>query len=112
MAEYALGNWQQEGLNFIVGSLIGVDAAIWSMSAFSLMIEDYEDLKKQAEEFALGLAGNLDGIGDTPSVSGDAGPVSVSYDFASGGGGVSRNFLELSYASGFAAGVKLYFSLP
>lgn len=129
MLEHVLGNWQQEGTNFIVGGLIGVDAAIWSMGAFSLKLEDYDEIKAQAEAFALGLAGNFGadletfeqkagdatvsggvgiGIGGTPGAAASMGPISASFDMISGKGAVSQNVL--GYGNGFKAGVMLFFS--
>jgi hypothetical protein len=126
-----LGNWQQEGTNFIVGGLIGVDAAIWSMGAFSLMLEDYDEIKAQAETFAVGLVGNFDaaaeafnkevgdvtisgglgvGVGGTPGASVSMGPVGGSFDLIDRKGSVSQNVL--GYANGFKAGVQLYFAMP
>ncbi len=119
LLEHVLGNWQQEGLNFIVGGLIGVDAAVWSMSGFSLILDDYEEIKKQAEEFAKGLADNFEaeiggvsigGVGSAPSVGTSMGPVAGSFDLSSGEGSVSQNVL--GYGNGFKAGVALYFTLP
>ena len=110
MLEHVLGNWQQEGANFIVGGLIGVDAALWSVSGFSLALEDYDEIKKEAQAFAGALAENLDGIGGTPSVSASMGPVSGSFDLVEGKAGVSQNVL--GFAKGFSAGVALYFSMP
>ncbi|MFW6279326.1 MAG: hypothetical protein ACOC2G_03955, partial [Bacillota bacterium] len=111
LLEHALGNWKDDSIKFAVGALIGADAALWSMSAFTLIMDDYEEIKKQAEDFALELAKRLKGVGDTPGISGDIGPVNISYDFATGKPGATRSFLELSYASGFAAGVELYFNM-
>jgi hypothetical protein len=131
MLEHVLGNWQQEGTNFIVGGLIGVDAAIWSMGAFSLMLEDYDEIKAQAETFAVGLVGNFDaaaeafnkevgdvtisgglgvGVGGTPGASVSMGPVGGSFDLIDRKGSVSQNVL--GYANGFKAGVQLYFAMP
>ena len=108
MIEHILGNWQQEGTNFIVGALIGVDAAIWSMSSFSLALDDYDEIKKEAQEFAKSLSKNFSNIGST-GPSKDFGPVTGSFDVPTGKAGVSRK--ALGYGEGFSAGVDLFFSI-
>ena len=108
MIEHVLGNWQQEGTNFIVGALIGVDAAIWSMCDFSLALDDYDEIKKEAHAFAKSLSENLSNVGST-SVRKDMGPVTGSFDVSTAKAGVARK--ALGYGEGFSAGVDLFFSI-
>lgn len=99
---------------FLVGAFTGIDASIWSVSAFSLQLSDYAAIKEAAQAFALGLADNFEvsngplsmGVGGTPELSQSLGPIKGSLD--SGGGSLSEDIL--GFKNGYESGVNYYFS--
>ena len=99
---------------FLVGAFTGIDASLWSVSAFSLQLSDYEAIKEAAKQFAMGLADNFEvsngpfsmGIGGTPELSQSLGPIKGSLD--SGGGSLSEDIL--GFKNGYESGVNYYFS--
>ena len=67
MVERVFGDLWKQGLDYITGGLVGVSSSIWSVSAFSLILDDYKEIMKEARKFALGLADNFSGsvkVGD------------------------------------------------
>ena len=67
MVERVFGDLWKQGLDYITGGLVGVSSSIWSVSAFSLILDDYKEIMKEAKKFALGLADNFSGsvkVGD------------------------------------------------
>ncbi len=115
MVEVSMGNWGVDSGQFVVGAFIGVDAALWAVSSFSLALEDHEKLMRQAETYAAGISkgfaveeGPLSwgvGGGFLPTLS--AGHMT----FGFGSGKVSATPDLLGFGNGYKAGVALYFSL-
>lgn len=93
-------------LTYAIGFMVGVDASVWSVSAFSLEGLPYEDVLAQAEKFAGGIAENFNGIGVEPKEV--AKELWKRFDLFGSeymeGGESHRKF-----ASGYADGVALYF---
>ena len=64
-----IGNLLADELQYVIGRMKGVEAAVWSVSAFSLKLDDYKEIKKKAHEFLKGLAKGFsyDGPGTSTS---------------------------------------------
>jgi hypothetical protein len=98
---------------YAVGAFKGVETSIWSVAAFSLEKDDYNDILKSAKALALGIADRFGfnmgpvegGIGSKLSVSQALGPVKFSFD---GSANASQNIL--GFTDGYKAGVEYYFS--
>ncbi len=93
-------------LTYAIGFMVGVDASVWSVSAFSLEGLPYEEVLKQAEEFAGGIAENFNGIGVEPK--------EVAKEFWKRFNLFGSEYMEggeshRKFASGYADGVALYF---
>ena len=99
---------------FAVGAFKGVETSIWSVSGFSLQLDNYDDIKEAAKNFALGLSGNFSvedgafsmGVGGTPQISQTIGPINISFDKS--GAGISEDIL--GFVNGYKAGVEYYFN--
>lgn len=97
---------------FFVGGFVGVTSSIWSVSAFSLMEDDYDKILKDAKKFVLGMkdsfgvkAGKFSmSVGGKPQISQDIGVIKVSFD-----GGVGIGQTVFGFTEGFVAGVEKYF---
>ncbi|MDD3312120.1 hypothetical protein [Pseudodesulfovibrio sp.] len=59
MVERVFSDLWRDGLDYITGGLVGVSSSIWSVSAFSLVLDDYKQILAEAKKFALGLADNF-----------------------------------------------------
>lgn len=59
MVERVFSDLWKDGLDYITGGLVGVSSSIWSVSAFSLVMDDYNKILAAAKKFALGLADNF-----------------------------------------------------
>ena len=98
---------------YAVGAFKGVEASVWSVAAFSLEKDDYNEILKAAKALALGIAdrfgfnmGPIEGsVGSKLSVSQAVGPVKFSFD---GSANASQNVL--GFTDGYKAGVEYYFS--
>lgn len=119
MIEKIIGDLYQQGTSYLVGALVGIDAALWSVSAYSLQLEDYGEICEKAKKFALGLSKNFSvneeitgpvgwGIGGTPSM--DLGKfdrfVKFNLDFK----GVKPSNNMLGFGNGYKDAVNYYFS--
>lgn len=60
IVEYDLNTWYSEAQLHMFGFLLGVSSSVWSVSSFSLIIGDYEEIMKQAEAMVRGIAKNLE----------------------------------------------------
>ncbi len=74
MIESIIGNLFEQATSYLVGALVGIDVSLWSVSGYSLQMEDYDAICEKAKTFALksikfGVAGD------------NAGP--ISFDFGS-----------------------------
>jgi len=93
-------------LTYAIGFMVGVDASVWSVSAFSLEGLPYEDVLAQAEKFAGGIAENFNGIGVEPKeVAKELWKRFNLFGSEYMEGGESHR----KFASGYADGVKYYF---
>lgn len=59
MIERVFSDLWRDGLDYITGGLVGVSSSIWSVSAFSLIMDDYDKMMAAAKKFALGLTENF-----------------------------------------------------
>ncbi|HLP10163.1 MAG TPA: hypothetical protein VK178_18520, partial [Opitutaceae bacterium] len=93
-------------LTYAIGFMVGVDASVWSVSAFSLEGLPYEDVLAQAEKFAGGIAENFNGIGvDPKEVAKELWKRFNLFGSEYMEGGESHR----KFASGYSDGVALYF---
>ncbi len=119
MIEKIIGDLYQQGTSYLVGAMVGIDASLWSVSAYSLQLEDYGEICEKAKKFALGLGKNFNvnkeitgpvswGIGGAPSM--DLGKfdryVKFSLDFK----GVKPSNNMLGFGNGYKDAVNYYFS--
>ena len=93
-------------LTYVIGFMVGVDASVWSVSAFSLEGLPYEDVLAEAEKFAAGIAENFNGIGVEPK--------EVAKELWKRFNLLGAEYMEggeshRKFASGYADGVKYYF---
>ncbi len=107
-----------DGAGLFLGFMVGVDAAVWSVAAFTLEGGSYESVLERAENFASGIAERFDKIGEGPSL----GPIGLGDDLrpnlslagwkVSKGDGVSYSPWEgyKGFVSGYKAGVATYFA--
>ncbi len=114
MTSRAIIEYEKNAANYMFGEMAGIDASLWSVSAFSLKISDYEEIKKTAFGFAYSLkysGGVKEGefgayIGGAPAFSQELGIFKIKLD--QGGLSMDENFL--GYSNGFSEGVNYYFS--
>ncbi len=93
-------------LTYAIGFMVGVDASVWSVSAFSLEGLPYEDVLAEAEKFAAGIAENFNGIGVEPKeVAKELWKRFNLFGSEYMEGGESHR----KFASGYSDGVALYF---
>nr|WP_319409566.1 VWA domain-containing protein [uncultured Desulfosarcina sp.] len=67
MVERVFSDLWKDGLDYVTGGLVGVSSSIWSVSAFSLILDDYKQIMTEAKKFTLGLADRFSGsvkVGD------------------------------------------------
>ena len=128
MIERVFGELWKDGLDYITGGLVGVSSSIWSVSAFSLIMDDYEKLMAAAKKFALGLTDNFSAtvkVGDF-EVSGAIGSKDPSGAYSGDGADLLNKGQEYKslydkltdpkidlggFEGGFKDGVKFYFSV-
>jgi len=127
MVERVFSDLWKDGLDFIVGGLVGVSSSIWSVSAFSLQMSDYKEIMAAAKKFALGIADNFGAtikVGDFEfkAKPGDSKPEASYTGTGSGAVGTYKNLKGLydmakdpkidlgGFEGGFKAGVEHYFS--
>ena len=103
---------------YLVGAMVGIDASLWSVSAYALELEDFEEIREKAEAFALGLGKRFDvmkddtgtlgiDIGGTPSAGYNFGRfVKFSLDFS----GFKKSHNLLGFGNGYKDAVNYYFS--
>jgi hypothetical protein len=60
IVEYDLNTWYSEAQLHMFGAMLGVSTSVWAVSSFSLIIGDYGEIMKSAEEFVRGIAKNLE----------------------------------------------------
>lgn len=112
-----IGDIYAQSASFLVGALVGVDASLWAVAAYSLEMDDYKEILKAAKKFVKALGNNFGvgvkagpvsagvGVGGTPSVS-----VGRAVQFGLSPSGVSKSNNILGFGNGYKAGVEYYFS--
>ena len=60
LASNATLNSALEKAQYVIGAFKGVESSVWSVSAFSLELSNYEDILKSAKAFALGIGKNFE----------------------------------------------------
>lgn len=127
MVERVFGELWKDGLDYITGGLVGVSSSIWSVSAFSLVMDDYKKIMAEAKKFALGLANNFSGsvkVGDfevkgTIGSSDPEGSYSGTGSDALNAAGNAKSMYDKikdpkvdlgGFEGGFKDGVSFYFS--
>ncbi len=127
MVERVFSDLWKDGLDYITGGLVGISSSVWSVSAFSLIMSDYQEILKAAKKFALGLADNFSAsvkIGDF-EFKAKPGDSSVSGEYTGKGSGALKDYkkgkemfdkindpkIDLGgFEGGFKDGVNYYFS--
>lgn len=127
MVERLFTDLWKDGLDYIVGGLVGVSSSIWAVSAFSLVLDDYKEIMAAAKKFALGLTDNFSAkvsVGDL-EFKGTVGSSSIETGYTGPGAGavgaaksgkslydkVKDPKIDLGgFEGGFKDGVKFYFS--
>jgi Mg-chelatase subunit ChlD len=127
MVERVFGDLWKDGLDYITGGLVGVSSSIWSVSAFSLVMDDYQKILAAAKKFALGLADGFSGTikaGDF-EVKGSVGGSTLEGRYTGKGSGaidtgskakslydkINDPKIDLGgFEGGFKDGVNFYFS--
>ena len=131
MTEHIIGNLFEQATSYLVGALVGIDVSLWSVSGYSLQLENYEEICKKAKAFALnsikfgpegGKTSFLDGFielkGGLPPVtdqpSGSPAVAEVSFDraikFSLEFDGFKQSNNLLGFENGYKDAVNYYFS--
>jgi class 3 adenylate cyclase len=112
-----IGDIYAQSASFLVGALVGVDASLWAVAAYSLEMDDYKEILKAAKKFVNALGNNFGvgvkagpvsagvGVGGTPSVS-----VGRAVQFGLSPSEISKGNNILGFGNGYKAGVEYYFS--
>ncbi len=122
MASYAMSLLpsQDDYGQFIVGALIGVDMAIWSVCSSALKLSEYKDILADAQKTALSFVKGFDlfmkgysGVRDktlTLDMAHDSIPLKLFGKINSEGlrVGIGQNFI--GFTDGYKAGVNVYFN--
>ena len=127
MVERVFTDLWKDGLDYITGGLVGISSSIWSVSAFSLVLDDYKEILAAAKKFALGLADNFSGkvtVGDF-EFKGTVGSPTIETGYTGAGAGavsaakgaktlydkIKEPKIDLGgFEGGFKDGVNYYFS--
>lgn len=127
MVERVFSDLWKQGLDYVTGGLVGISSSIWSVSAFSLVLDDYKEIMKEAKKFALGLADNFSAsvkVGDF-QFKGKVGSSEIETSYTGTGAGavgaaksakgwydkIKEPKIDLGgFEGGFKDGVNFYFS--
>lgn len=127
MIERVFSDLWRDGLDYITGGLVGISSSVWSVSAFSLIMDDYEKILMAAKKFALGLTENFSAtvkIGDF-EFKGTIGSGDLEGSYTGSGskatnaaGNAKKNWDKIKdpkvdlggFEGGFKDGVNFYFS--
>ncbi|WP_316898166.1 VWA domain-containing protein [Pseudodesulfovibrio indicus] len=127
MVERVFSDLWKQGLDYVTGGLVGISSSIWSVSAFSLVLDDYKEIMKEARKFALGLADNFSAsvkVGDF-EFKGKVGSPAIETGYTGTGAGavgaaksakgwhdkIKEPKIDLGgFEGGFKDGVNFYFS--
>jgi hypothetical protein len=120
MVESIIGNLYQQATSYLVGALVGIDVSLWSVSAYSLQLEDYDEICKKAYAFASNFNKNfsvdeeitgpvgwdIGGLPDSVGLGNFDRFVSFSLDL----NGVQASNNMLGFGNGYKDAVDYYFS--
>ncbi|EGB15567.1 von Willebrand factor type A [Pseudodesulfovibrio mercurii] len=127
MVERVFSDLWKQGLDYVTGGLVGISSSIWSVSAFSLVLDDYKQIMTEAKKFALGLADNFSAsvkVGDF-QFKGAVGSSQIETTYTGAGAGavnaaktgkgwydkLKEPKIDLGgFEGGFKDGVNFYFS--
>jgi len=70
MTEHIVGNLFEQATSYLVGALVGIDVSLWSVSGYSLQMENYEEICEKAKAFALNSIKFSAGRGKTSFLDG------------------------------------------
>jgi len=115
MIEHLIGDIYNQASSYFVGALVGIDAALWSVSAFSLQLEDYDEICEKAKKFAVGMAKNFKvgqgpascGVGGSPDI--EMGKLGRFTKFSLDFKGVKASNDMLGFGNGYKDAVQWYF---
>ena len=119
MVEGIIGNLFEQATSYLVGALVGIDVSLWSVSAYSLQLEDYDQICEKAYGFASSFVKKFSvneeitgpvgwDIGGNPDVELAKFDryIKFSLDFS----GVKASNNMLGFKNGYKDGVEYYFS--
>ena len=119
MLESIIGNLFEQASSYLVGALVGVDVSLWSVAAYSLQLEDYDEICQEAKAFASKFNKKFSAneaisspvgwdIGGSPDIELAKFDkfIKFSLDFK----GVKASINMLGFKNGYKAGVEYYFS--
>lgn len=118
MVESSIIEALKNGAQYLVGVFVGVDVSLWSMAGFSLEIDEYEDIRKMAQEYALSLK-QFFGVSKGP-VGVDIGGNEASLGIGPIKGTIGHSGLDweknlkenvLGFTNGYEEGVMIYFDV-
>ncbi len=99
--------------DYIAGAFTGVLTSVWAVADYSLMLDDYSEILKNAKSLALGIGKTIKGVlGGTGLAKGEigVGPGKFSAKSTMDGWTVNVNQSVLGFNKGFEDGVEYYFS--
>ncbi len=113
MSSNATLNSALEKAQYIIGAFKGVETSVWSMSAFTMILINYDDVKQAAMAFALGIGENFEAeigsiklsAGKVPELTGPAKDVKDFFDKE------DKDDDSKGFKEGYKDGVELYFKV-
>ncbi|MCB2166516.1 MAG: VWA domain-containing protein [Deltaproteobacteria bacterium] len=119
MVEGIIGNLFQQATSYLVGALVGIDVSLWSVSAYSLQLEDYDQICEKAYGFASGFSKKFSvseeitgpvgwDIGGSPDV--ELAKFDRFIKFSLDFGGIKASNNMLGFKNGYKDAVEYYFS--
>lgn len=123
MAEYVIGVVEDQKVSGYVGFFVGISCGAWSISSFSLIMDDYEQIKTSAAAFCGAMLARLEGVISTSTdLKGTVtGKIKDKISVSVGGKEVSLGDIEgmlspdpdipTSFAAGYRLATELYFGL-
>lgn len=116
LASKIIGDLYQQATSYLLGALVGIDASLWGVAAFSLELEDYDEICEKAYAFTSGLfkrfsidAGPVGwDIGGSPDIG--LGKFGRFVNFKLNFKGVQPSGNMLGFKNGYKDAVEFYFS--
>ena len=119
MVEGIIGNLFQQANSYLVGALVGIDVSLWSVSGYSLQLEDYDEICKKSYAFASGFSKKFSvneemtgpvgwDIGGSPDV--ELAKFDRFIKFSLDFGGIKASNNMLGFKNGYKDAVEFYFS--